>query len=268
MIIEVHKDKRAVLAPVFSKMEHAMIKAYLQGHMGYAWADDVQKPTCGKIMVGDIAFLAGCPDNPAARELLSVVPSRYRSEEMYLIPETPQWDHLIEMIFRERCYKFQRYAFRHDADGFDRNKLAALMASLPEGYTIEPIGQKWYAEIIKHVWSRDLCSHFASAEDYAKRGLGFCVIHDGRVVAGASSYALYDDGIEIQINTWEEHQRKGLAAACGAAPILECLKRGLHPYWDAANMASVRLAEKLGYRLKGPYDTWGVRMAPAEEAAP
>ncbi|HOK42993.1 MAG TPA: GNAT family N-acetyltransferase [Thermoclostridium caenicola] len=268
MIIEMHRDKRAVLAPVFSKMEHAMIQACLQGHMGHAWADDAQNPTCGKIMVGDIAFLAGRPINPAARELVLVVPSRYRSGEMYLVPETPEWDHLIENLFKGRCYRFQRYAFHHEADGFDREKLAGLMASLPEGYAIEPIDARWYGEIIKHAWSRDLCSQFASSEDYAKRGLGFCVIHNGQVVAGASSYALYDDGIEIQIDTREDHQRKGLAAACAAALILECLKRGLFPHWDAANMASVKLAEKLGYRLKGPYDTWGIRMEPSEGAAP
>lgn len=51
-----------------------------------------------------------------------------------------------------------------------------------------------------------------------------------------------------------------MAAACGAALILECLKRGIYPGWDAANMESVRLAEKLGYRLKGPYYTWAVKM--------
>jgi len=71
---------------------------------------------------------------------------------------------------------------------------------------------------------------------------------------------LYNDGIEIQIDTREDHRRKGLAAACGAALILECLKRGIYPGWDAANMESVRLAEKLGYRLKGPYYTWAVKM--------
>lgn len=260
MIIEVAREKRSGLSSLYSNIESAIVQSCLQGHMGHAWADDADNPTCSRIMVGDITFIAGCPDSPAAMELVLHIPSWFRSEELYIVPETARWDGLIESCYRGRCYKLQRYAFRHETDGFDREKLAGLMASLPVGYKIRLIDEKWYEEIMKHEWSRDLCSQFKSAEDYVKRGLGFCVIHDGQVVAGASSYALYNDGIEIQIYTREDHRRKGLAAACGAALILECLKRGIYPGWDAANMESVRLAEKLGYRLKGPYYTWAVKM--------
>ena len=34
-----------------------------------------------------------------------------------------------------------------------------------------------------------------------------------------------------------------------AALILQCLEEGLYPSWDAQNMISVHLAEKLGYEL-------------------
>ena len=42
------------------------------------------------------------------------------------------------------------------------------------------------------------------------------VLKDGELVAGASSYSTYDKGIEIEIDTREDHRRKGLAYACGA----------------------------------------------------
>ena len=38
-----------------------------------------------------------------------------------------------------------------------------------------------------------------------------------------------------------------------AALILSCLDDGLYPSWDAANMLSVRLAEKLGYEFSREY---------------
>lgn len=52
---------------------------------------------------------------------------------------------------------------------------------------------------------------------------------------------------------------RGQVTACGAALILQCLQRGLYPSWDAANMESVALAEKLGYVLDHPYITFRVQ---------
>ena len=71
--------------------------------------------------------------------------------------------------------------------------------------------------------------------------------------AGASSYAVWDGGIEIQIDTRPDLRRRGLALSCGARLILTCLDQGLLPSWDAHDRRSAALAEKLGYRLDRPY---------------
>ena len=47
-----------------------------------------------------------------------------------------------------------------------------------------------------------------------------------------------------------------LALSCGARLILDCLDRRLVPSWDAHNLPSVSLAEKLGYRLRAPYQAY------------
>ena len=82
------------------------------------------------------------------------------------------------------------------------------------------------------------------------------VLRDETLVAGASSYATFEGGIEIEIDTRPEERRKGLARACGAALILECLDRGLYPSWDAHDTVSLALAEQLGYRADRPYLTF------------
>ena len=66
------------------------------------------------------------------------------------------------------------------------------------------------------------------------------------MVAGASSYSRYDKGIEIEIDTQEDHRRKGLTYACGAKLIWECLEEGLYPSWDAQNKWSVAIGRKAG----------------------
>ena len=84
------------------------------------------------------------------------------------------------------------------------------------------------------------------------------VIKSGRIVAGASSYTRYNEGIEIEVDTVEEERRKGLATVASAALILRCLDEGLYPGWDAQNMNSVHLAEKLGYEFDHEYTAYEV----------
>lgn len=75
---------------------------------------------------------------------------------------------------------------------------------------------------------------------------------------GASSYSAYLGGIEIEIDTKKEYRRKGLASVCGARLILECISRDLYPSWDAQNLWSAALAEKLGYHFGYEYDAYEI----------
>ena len=53
-------------------------------------------------------------------------------------------------------------------------------------------------------------------------------------------------------------RRRGLARACAARLILECLDRGLYPAWDAHNKASLALALKLGYHFDKEYEAFEI----------
>lgn len=59
--------------------------------------------------------------------------------------------------------------------------------------------------------------------------------------------------VVLRYATKKEYRRRGLACACGAKLILECLKRSLYPSWDAQNKCSIALAEKLGYHYSHTY---------------
>ena len=79
------------------------------------------------------------------------------------------------------------------------------------------------------------------------------ILKDGKIVAGASSYTRYREGIEIEVDTIESERRKYLATVACSALILRCLDEGLYPSWDAQNMGSVHLSEKLGYEFDHEY---------------
>lgn len=127
------------------------------------------------------------------------------------------------------------------------------MQSLDSGYKLKLIDEDAYEQIMQNSWSRDLCSQFRDYNDYEARGIGAAVLHNGQVVSGASSYTIYDEGIEIEIDTRKDHRRRGHALACGARLILDCMERGLYPSWDAQNRESLALAEKLGYHFDREY---------------
>ena len=84
------------------------------------------------------------------------------------------------------------------------------------------------------------------------------ILKDGRIVSGVSSYTRYKEGIEIEVDTVEEERRKHLALIACSALILRCLEEGLYPSWDAHNMGSVHLAEKLGYEFDHEYVAYEV----------
>ena len=61
----------------------------------------------------------------------------------------------------------------------------------------------------------DFVSAFGSKEKYLELGRGMFVLKSGRIVAGASSYTRYREGIEIEVETIEEERKKGLAEKLG-----------------------------------------------------
>lgn len=119
-----------------------------------------------------------------------------------------------------------------------------LVKSKPEGFALLTPQNRDWAELIKAAFLRD--------------GRGVVVVKNGEIVSGASSYTRYREGIEIEVDTVEEERRKHLALIACSALILRCLDEGLYPSWDAQNMASVRLAEKLGYQFDHEYTAYEV----------
>ncbi|MGM9604045.1 MAG: GNAT family N-acetyltransferase [Faecousia sp.] len=245
-----HADKTLLeqAAALFSGWNETLITSCLQGVMGCVYVDG----NAAAAYLGDLSFYAGTP----SEELLRFKPNP-GSRFVIMVPGNEQWNPLLEQIYGERAKKVTRYAFGKNTV-FDRTHLEALKARLPEGYTMELLGEDVYDYCRKNEWCRDWVSQFDSFGDFRRRGLGMVVKKDGIPVSGASSYSIYQEGIEIQIDTREDHRRQGLATAAAAGLILECLDRGLYPSWDAANLWSVALAEKLGYRFDHEYDAYFV----------
>jgi len=234
------------IAPLFEGWEETMVWSCLQGIMGRAaWNE---KRTAAMISNRDFCFLAGEPDEGLLRNIVGPI----------LVPRTADWHPLIKSVFGERATLETRYAIRKEPDIFDRKKLSEYAATLPQGYELREIDEKLVSVLLSEDWSKDFCTAFESPLDCCRRGIGFVAVHNGIPVAGAGSYCIYLQGIEVEIDTRKDHRRRGLATACGARLILECLDRKIYPSWDAYDLRSVALAEKLGYHRGEPYPVFWI----------
>ena len=236
------------IAPLYSGWEETLIWSVLEGHMGYALADDEETPTSALVVVGDICFFAGRPDDAIA--------AKAGAPEM--IPQHDGWCASIERVWGEKVQRRLRYAIKKEPDVFHESTLQYYVDSLPEQYELRLFDEAIYAQSFADRWSRDFCSNFQDCNDFLSRGLGVAVLHEGALVSGASSYTVYNGGFEIEIDTKPEYRQQGLATICGAKLILEALQRGLYPSWDAYDLRSVALAEKLGYHVDHPYTVYSM----------
>ena len=233
---------------LFEGWEETLIYSCLQKVMGRIFVTDLECPRSAMAYVGCFAFYAGEPD----RELVINKPKGF----VIMVPQNELWEACIEESF-PKAKKVKRYAIKKDTH-FDRDFLRSMAAELPEGYELKEIDEKIYDLCLPDPVTRDFVSSFESKEKFLELGRGMVILKSDRIVAGASSYTRYREGIEIEVDTVEEERRKGLATIVCAALILRCLEEGLYPSWDAQNMNSVHLAEKLGYEFDHEYTAYEV----------
>lgn len=234
------------IAALFGTWEDTMIRACLSGTMGRILVDNAESPGAAQAVLGDFCFFAGRAD--AAFAALAAAP--------IITPQNEAWAGAIEAAWGSGVRRGERHALKKGADGFDREKLGALAKRADGGYVFRSFDREIAGMALEQDWSRDFLALFDGIDDYLARGLGVAALYRGELVAGASSYALFPGGIEIEITTREDFRKRGLATSCAARLILRCLERGLYPGWDAANRISLHLAERLGYRFAGSYPVY------------
>ncbi len=246
MLYELEDTSR--VEDLFAGWNETLIFSCLQGVMGKIYVTDLESPKSAFAFVGCLGFYAGTPD----REMVMRKPDGYT----ILVPQSREWEALIEAC-HPAAKKITRYAIKKDTV-FDRTVLKNQLSRLPAGYELRRIDGELYDQCLETPATEDFVSAFGSKERYLRLGRGMVILKDGRIVSGASSYTRYRGGIEIEVDTIASERRRHLATVACAALILDCLEEGLYPSWDAHNMNSVRLAQKLGYELDHEYTAYEV----------
>lgn len=249
-MIALKDNQKALLYPFFNNQKDTLIHTCLEGHMGSAWTDSIDNPSYALLQVGDFCYFKG--RNQVIQQVFTLLPDITGRSNILFIPENANIERIIQRNYPS-WHKVYRYAFIRRQKEFDIPYLEGIVSALPKEYELFSVDEHWYNKAMSEEWSKDLVSNFLSGEDFLKRGIGMVITCNNEIVSGASSYSIYNGGIEIQVDTKPDYRRKGLALIASAALIIACRERNIYPNWDAANEESVHMATKLGYQVSHSY---------------
>lgn len=254
-------------AALFGAWPETILWSVLQGKMGCLYVNPKGSPETAAAVLGDFVFLAGRPDPDLIRFVSQL---EYPLDMCILMPQNGAWETAIEETLGMKAKKVIRYATEKNLSDLQNPenlaRLEKIASAVPIPFEIVPFDEEIFDIAREEYWSRSQAVQFADYEEFRRHGLGFAAMLGGIMAAGASTYSYYEGGIEVQIDTDTGFRQMGLARCCGARLILECLKRGLYPSWDAHNRQSLALAQSFGYQPAGEYTAYEVWQAePPEE---
>ena len=84
------------------------------------------------------------------------------------------------------------------------------------------------------------------------------MLFDGKVVSASSSFLTFEDHVELDVFTDEEHRGKGLADHCVFEMIRQSVQKGLTVHWDAQNPMSSKMAIGHGFVPEAEYAVYWV----------
>lgn len=245
--LELTKANRLRLAEAFRhnpRVDYSL-DCVIEDQMGGAVVDDPQRPTAWRVSIGPFWYFAGDATSPGGRALMAEFPA-YN----LLMPSPPEWAEAAREAFGDKLVTFPRYSFA--ADDLSEDHLAAILDASPHRERVLRVDEALLARPDNFVALDD----FESTADFLDRGIGYTMLEDDKLVGAACSSLVCSRGIEVSLFVDEPFRRRGIATALSAALLLECARRGMRPNWDAANKESCVIAEMLGYRPLGSYDSY------------
>lgn len=249
--LELTKTNRLKLARAFrhNKRVACSIECAIEGQMGKAYVDHLLQPTAYAITVGPFWYFAGEARSTGGRELLK----RFPAYSLFM-PSPALWLETAQELFGERLKSFTRYSF--SAANLSKNHLASIFEGSKHRQCISPIVISLAERLSSLPDSYFEISDFDSPRDFIERGFGFAALDGEQVMGVAYASLVYSTGFEVSIFVEEPYRQRGIATALASRLLLEGMRHGLRPNWDAANLESCKLAQKLGFMFMETYDSY------------
>ncbi|WP_394217486.1 GNAT family N-acetyltransferase [Halobacillus trueperi] len=240
---------------------HVEVKAVIEGNNpGRVFVDDAESPKTGLIWLGnhDGFFFIGEEENQAFNNQINdfldqvIFPEakKLRLNNFIAIGNHSKWERTIERVFEHRpMQKSHQNVYRLEK----RLLPAHHEPSIKPVYRVFKINEKLYEnkydslENIEFLRSK-ISEFWSSPEDFFQKGIGYCVVHQKKMVSLCFSGFVAENVHGIDIETIEEHQGNKLGQKAAHCVVKDCASKGMVPYWDCekSNKPSNVIAEKSG----------------------
>ncbi|MFW9848921.1 MAG: GNAT family N-acetyltransferase [Candidatus Thorarchaeota archaeon] len=252
MLSKIVPDEFTNFLEIFDDHKRArnLLFDWIQLRKGKMTVDSINNPTVALYTFSQMGFIAGDSSSENAIPLIKTI-----LPLTIIIPPDSDWGNLIRKQWGKRTQTLRRTRMSHET--LDIDFIRQLKNQLNNECKLEKINLAIIENSEKTFWS-SILFFFKSYEDFLENSIGFCVLNNNITVSVAYTAFPFVNDFEIQVMTLDnpEFRRKGHATVACAALIENGLSNGMVPHWDAANPASVKLAEKLGYSNPDPYDVF------------
>jgi hypothetical protein len=250
--MEIVVDDRQNLIPLFQDCpyDRVLIDSVLEGRFGRAYADSDNNPTVARLDSGAFTILGGSSAAEGVKDLL------HTAAIYYVTPQTTEWRRILQDEFGSHLVVLPFTDFLPAT--LSRAYLSTLIENLPGEFQLQRVDKILAERLLREMENEYFLENFHSINDFLARGIGYCIVHQGKIVSAATSMAQSQRSIDIEIETAVDYREQGLATVVGAQLVVHCLERGIEPRWLAANIASERLALRLGYLRGESYETLSI----------
>lgn len=235
---------------MYSWCRDSMINSFLEGIIGNLWSDDYNMPQSAAIFIGDFVYLSGKPCSDG--ELIAMM--KQKEDHSVIVPQSDDWyAYLISGGLKLK--KTTRFYTAIPESGFSKENLDKIIKKIDhlDNAVLKKVDEEDYYLLKDCTWENGFVSNFKDYNDYSRNGFGYIIYIDGEIASCTSTFGYYSKGVEIQVATNPKYRQKGLAAICSTAFVAYALEINKIPHWDAGNLFSLRIAQKLGYVADGEY---------------
>lgn len=256
MITELNKKDFYKIRHITDKCKNIEVRAVIQGNNpGTVYVDHPTEPTAALIWIqGQQSFqLVGDPQSKTFLESLegymsTNIEPKLKEQDINWVEigvEMNTWDKTIQSIFNNRKLS---------------NDIQHVFCLKGKSKSIETQDnkitiRKMDIDLLK---SRQLENHsflekkilcfWDSIDSFLQQGFGYIAEYNNSVVSLCFSAFVIDQTHAIDVETLDRYRRSNYGTAVANAFVQECIRRGIHPYWDCSpeNTGSIRIAKSIG----------------------
>jgi RimJ/RimL family protein N-acetyltransferase len=272
-------DQFARAQPIFGDQHHLAVTAALAGEApAELYADDPLTPRAAILILWNHRiYLAGAPGNSAfAPAFARLLRERFAPQTAGGTPvdrtitySPASWEERLPALFANiQSGRMERQYYRLQV------QRPVVLPALPSGFRLHQIDAALVAEttLINHQrLLTEICSEAPSVDDFLQRRFGYYLQYGQELVAWCLSEYNHADHCELDIETVEAYQRRGLATATALATISHAQSQGITSIgWHCwkRNIPSINLALKLGFEKVEDYPVWHCRWTHQNQMLP